>query len=74
MGGAGAVEQLAGRIAALLGEGQQQVLGGDELILKVAGFVESALEHLVERLREIHARLLHAGGLGQRVEQAPGLG
>ncbi len=73
VGGAGAVEQLAGRVAALLGEGQQQVLGGDEFVLEMAGFVEGALQHLVERLREIHAGLA-SGGLGQVAKQAPGLG
>ena len=50
MGGAGAVEQLGRRVAALLGYGKQQVLGGDELVLETAGFVEGALENLVQRL------------------------
>ena len=42
VGGAGAVEQLAGRVAALLGDGQQQVLGGDEFVFEVGGLVEGA--------------------------------
>ena len=73
MRGAGAVEQLAGGVAALLGHGEQQVLGGDELVLEVAGFVEGALQDLVQRLRKVHAGL-HAGGLGQVAQQAAGLG
>ena len=50
MGGAGAVEQLGRGVAALLGDGKEQVLGGDELVLETAGFVEGAFEDLVERL------------------------
>ena len=36
---------------------QQQVLGGDEFVLEAAGLVEGLLEHLVQRLRKIHAGL-----------------
>ena len=72
VGGAGAVEQLAGRVSALFGDGQQQVLGGDELVLEAAGFIEGAFEDLVQRLREVHARL-HAGGLGEGWRPCAGL-
>ncbi len=65
--------KLAGRITTLFGDGQQQVLGGDELVLEVAGLVEGALQNLIERLREIHSGL-HAPGNGERAEQAPGFG
>ena len=34
VGGAGAVEQLAGGIAALCGDGEQQMLGGDEFVFE----------------------------------------
>ena len=71
MGSAGAVEQLAGRVAALLGDGKQQVLGGDELIFEMAGFVEGALEYLVEGLREVHSGL-PACSLGHALEHIAG--
>ena len=41
---------------ACIGNGEQQVLGRDELVLKAAGFVECAFEHLIHRLREVHPR------------------
>ncbi len=71
--GAGAVEKLARRVAALLGEREQQMLGGNELILEMAGFVEGALEHLIERLRKVDTGL-PAGSLGKTAQQVARLG
>ena len=63
--GAGLFEKLAGGIAAFLGDGEQEVLGGDEFVFEANGFVEGALHDLVERRGEVHAGL-HAVGFGQR--------
>ena len=71
--GAGTVEQLAGGVAAMVGDGEQQVLGGDELVFKAGGFIEGALEDLVQGLGEIHPGL-HAASFGESVEQAARLG
>ena len=71
MRGAGAVQQLGRRVAALLGDGEQHVLGGHELVLEASGFVEGALQDLVQRLREVRSGL-HTGGLGQVAEEPPG--
>ena len=72
VGGPGAFQKLAGRFIALLGEAQQQVFGGYELILEADGFVESVLQYLIERRRQIHARL-HVAGLGQGGQEPLGL-
>jgi len=42
VGGAGAVEEAAGRVAALVGEGQQEVLGGDKFVFETSRFAERA--------------------------------
>jgi len=74
VGGAGAVQELAGGVVAFVGDGQEEVFGGDELILEMGGFVESALEHLVEGLREVHAGSHAAAGGRERAQHAPGFG
>ena len=58
---------------ALLGDAQQQMFGGNELILEADGLVEGVLQNGIERRGEIHAGL-HVGGLGQGGQQAIGLG
>jgi len=63
----------AGWIVALLGEGKQKVLGGDKFVLETGGLVEGALQHLVERLREIRSRL-HAAGLRLSGQETLGFG
>ncbi len=73
VGGAGAIQQLAGRVAALLGDAQQQVFGGNEFVLEADGLVEGVLQDGIERRGEIHAGL-HVGSLGQGRQQAHRLG
>src|ERR1017187_4338783 len=73
VGGAGAFQELAGGFIALLGDAQQQVFGGDELILEADGLVEGVLQDLVERRGEVHAGL-HVAGFGQGGQEAFGLG
>ena len=73
VGGAGAIQKLAGRVTALFGDAQQQVLGGNKLVFEANGLVEGVLQDGIERRGEIHARL-HVAGLGQGGEQARSLG
>ncbi len=73
VGGAGLIEKLAGWVAALYGDREQQMLGGDELVFKALGFIGRALQNLVERRREIHAGL-HAAGFRQGLELVASLG
>ena len=73
MGGAGAVQQLAGGVAALFGNGEQKVLGGDKFVLEPASLVKGMLEYLVHGLGEINSGL-HTGRFGQAREHALGFG
>ena len=56
-------ERVARGIAFGLGQREQQVLGGDVVVLEVFGLFAGAVEHLGQRVR--HARLRAAGDLGQ---------
>jgi hypothetical protein len=57
-------EDLLGRILLEMRDGQQQVLGGDVLVLEVGGFFEGLLEQLVGGVRERGLRRL-AGNFGK---------
>ena len=70
--GPGAVQKLAGGVVTLLGEREQQVLGGDEFVLEAPRLIEGPLQHLVEGLPQVHPGL-HAGGLRQIAGQPPRL-
>ena len=45
-------ERLRHGLGFLCGEGEQEVLGGDVLVLEVGGFFEGSVEHLAESLAE----------------------
>ena len=56
VGGAERHERVARRIALLVRDAQQQVLGGDVIVLEVRGFAEGLLERLGERRAETRLR------------------
>ena len=66
--GAGVAQQAPHVVVAVLREGQQQVLGGDVLVLALLGVLEGRLQHPRERRGE--ARLGAPRDLGQALEQA----
>ena len=72
VGRARALQQLAGGVAALFRDCQQQVLGGNKFVLEARGFVERPLQRLVHGRRKVQPRL-HAGRLGQDAQQMFGL-
>ena len=74
VGGAGAVEQLAGGVVALVGDGQQEVLGGDELVLEVGGFVEGASPELGSAAAKRTGRAGSPADFGQVGEHASRFG
>src|SRR5581483_462621 len=55
------------RVALLLGDAQQQVLGRDVFVLEVVRFLESAIQNLVQSLRQVGLGS-STGNLGQAVD------
>ena len=51
------LSKLAGRFVLLVRNGQQQMLGRDELVLEILGFLKCPLENLVQGGRDVHTRL-----------------
>jgi hypothetical protein len=70
--GAGVAQRAAGRVALLARDREQQVLGGDVLVLELLGLGECSLEHARRGAREL--RLRAARHLRQRREPALELG
>ena len=73
VGGAVTGQDRLRRVFLAVGCGQQQVFGGDVLILEVVGFLESALDQLIQGRR--HARLSRAlaRNFGQAADFAVGI-
>ncbi len=73
VGGALPGQNFLGGIALQVGDGQQQVLGRNILVLEIGGFLESALQQLVGRLGEADLRGSAAGNFRQALDLAVSL-
>ena len=63
-------QDLLRRIALQLRHGQQQMLGGDVLVLEIGGFLEGAVQKLVGGLRERRPARPPPETLGRRLDLA----
>ena len=63
-------QNLLGRVALQVRDGQQQVLGRNVLVLEIGGFLESALQKFVGRLGEADLRSSAAGNFRQALDLA----
>ena len=73
VGGALPRQDFLRRIALQVRDGQQQVLGGNVLVLEIGRFLEGALQKFVRRLGERGLRGSAAGDFGQALDLAIGL-
>ncbi len=73
VGGALPRQNLLRRIALQVRDGQQQVLGGNVLVLEIGRFLEGALQKFVGRLGERGLRGSAAGDFGQALDLAVSL-